>query len=80
MRFDTVPLLLGGSPPRCSGDGVARGSGHSPRDRRRCRGRRPCCRDRFSLVWRGNTAPAASACLQEGSSPRGRRPAEMYIF
>lgn len=70
MRFGTVPLLLGESPPhppRCSGYGVARGSNHSPRGRRRYRGHRPYCQDRFSLVWKGNTAPAALACLQEGS-------------
>lgn len=70
MRFGTVPLPLGESPPpppRCSGDGVARGSDHSPQGQRRYRGRRPCCQDRFSLVWKENTAPAASACLQGGS-------------
>lgn len=70
MRSGTVPLLLGKSPlppPRYSGIGVALGSDHSPPGRHRCRGHRPCCQDRSSRVWKGNTVLAASACLQEGS-------------
>lgn len=67
MRFGTVSLLLGESPPQCSGDGVAPGSDRSPPGQRRGRGHHPCCQARSSLVWKGNTAPAASACLQGGS-------------